>query len=290
MPNSKYGRECMKRIIFFCLLIAFASALNTASASSTKEDLMRLQSDVLQLQKQVLEMGKNLNENIDGLKSLVAQLKDETAAATLALNKVSSAIESQASGVRNNDQALLQEIRALSTKTDENTTRIAALAQQMQELKIQSKALSQEPQGGQASGFSAEALYSQASQDLATGNFDLAINEFTGYLDNFPTGKMAAAAQLNIGEAYFSQKKLPQAIAAFTRVMENYSNSDKVAPALYKRGLAKLSLQQTEDAIADFNGVLKLFPTSAESDLAKIQLQSLGSGTAKTKQPTRKTR
>jgi tol-pal system protein YbgF len=279
----------MKRIIFFCLLIAFLSALNTASAG-TKEDLMRLQSDVLQLQKQVLELGRSLNEKLDGLKSLVVQLNDQVAKSNVLLSKVSATLDNQASGVRSSDQTLLREIQALSAKVDESATRFSALAQQVADLKVQSKPI-QEKGGGQSSGFP-EALYSQAYQDFTQGNFDLAAEGFKDYLENSPAGSMAPAAQLNIGEVFFSQNKLPQAIDAFTRVIEAYPNSDKVPPALYKRGRAKLAMKQNENAIEDFNNLIKQYPTSSEADLAKIELQNLGIGTTKSKPkaPSSKTR
>jgi tol-pal system protein YbgF len=281
----------MKRTIFFCLVIAIVAA-PPAALAGTKEELMRLQSDVMSLQKQLREFDKTYSEKIDGLKSLVVQLNDQVAKSNVLLGKVSTTLDNQASGVRSNDQTLLQEIRALSAKIDDSATRISALAQQIADLKVQSKPISQEIQSGQPSGFSAEAVYNQANQDLARGDFGLAIDGFTAYLDNFPTGKMAAAAQLNIGEVYFSQNKLPQAIAAFTRVIDGYPASDKVPAALYKRGRAMLANQQTENAIEDFKNIVKLYPTSSESDLAKIALQELGVGETKTKtkQPTRKTR
>jgi tol-pal system protein YbgF len=276
----------MKRIIFFCLAIAFLSALNTASAG-TKEDIMRLQSDVLQLSERVLKLDKALNERIDGLNSLVVQLNDQVAKSNVLLGKVSATLDNQASGVRTSDQVLLQEIRALSSKVDDSATRISALAQQIADLKVQSKPIDQGTGGGQSSDFS-ETLYSQADQDFNKGNYDLAFEGFKDYLENSPSGKMAPAAQLNIGEVFISQNKLPQAIAAFTRVIEAYPNSDKVPPALYKRGITKLAMQQTDDAIADFNNVIKTFPTSTESDLAKVKLQELGIGATKPKQPSRK--
>jgi tol-pal system protein YbgF len=279
----------MKRTILLCLLLALMSAGPSALAG-TKEDLMRLSADVLALQNQLRELDKTYNEKIEGLRSLVVQLNDQAAKTNLLVTKVSTALESQASGVRSNDQALLQEIRAISTKVDECATRISALAQQVAELKVQAKSISQEPAGGANQGFSADALFRQANQDLASGNFGLATEEFTDYLKRFPTGSMAAAAQNSIGEAYYSQNKLPEAIVAFSRVITDYSSSDKVATALFKRGRARLAMQDNENAISDFRDVIKMYPTAPESDLAKIELQTLGAGANKPKQPARKTR
>jgi tol-pal system protein YbgF len=279
----------MKRTILFCLLLAWMSAVPSAHAG-TKEDLMRLSADVLALQNQLRELDKAYSEKIEGLRSLVVQLNDQAAKTNVLINKVSAALESQASGVRSNDQALLQEIRAISTKVEDSATRISALAQQMAELKVQAKTINQESSGGPNQGFSADTLFRQANQDLASGNFGLATEEFTDYLKRFPTGSMAAAAQNSIGEAYYSQNKFPEAIAAFSRVITDYSSSDKAATALFKRGRARLAMQDTNNAISDFRDVIKMYPTAPEADLAKIELQTLGAVTNKPKQPARKTR
>jgi tol-pal system protein YbgF len=279
----------MKRTILFCLLLVLMSAGPSARAG-TKEDLMRLSADVLALQNQLRELDKTYSEKIEGLRSLVIQLNDQVAKTNMLVNKVSTALENQASGGRSNDQALLQEIRSISTKMDDSATRISALAQQVAELKVQAKSINQEPAISANQGFSADALSRQANQDLATGNFGLAVEEFTAYLKNFPTGSMAAAAQCSIGEAYYSQNKLPEAIAAFSRVITDYSSSDKVATALFKRARARLAMQDTDNAISDFRDVIKMYPTAPESDLAKIELQTLGAVTNKPKQPARKAR
>jgi tol-pal system protein YbgF len=279
----------MKRTILFCLLLALMSAGPSARAG-TKEDLMRLSADVLALQNQLRELDKAYSEKIEGLKSLVVQLNDQVAKTNMLVNKVSTALDNQASGVRTSDQALLQEIRAISGKIDDSATRISALAQQVAALKVQAKSMNQEPAGSANQGFSADALFRQANQDLASGNFGLATDEFADYLKRFPTGSMAAAAQNSIGEAYYSQNKLPEAIAAFSRVITDYPSSDKAATALFKRGRARLAMQDTDNAISDFRDVIKMYPTAPEADLAKIELQTLGAVTNKPKQPARKTR
>ncbi len=132
----------MKRKICVCLLIAFFVMVPFAQAG-TKEELLRLQSDVLALQNQIREFEKSFNEKTEGLKSLVVQLNDQVAKSTVILGRVSAALENQTSGVRSSDQTMLQEIRNLSTKIDDNATRISAMAQQLIELKVQSKSISQ---------------------------------------------------------------------------------------------------------------------------------------------------
>ncbi len=280
----------MNRKICFCLLMAFMAALPAAQAG-TKEELMRLQSDVLALQNQIREFEKTFNLRTDGIKSLVEQLNDQVAKSNLILGRISTTLETQAAGTQSADQALLQEIKALTAKTDDSNTRISVLAQQLAELKVQSKAISaplpvEAPRTG-------DSVYNQAFTDLVQGNFDLAVQGFTTYLNSFPGGEMAAPAQYNIGEAYYSQNRLPQASAAFTEVLKNYPGSDKEASALFKRAKIALAMQKTPNAIADFKDVVARFPDSPESGLAKSELQKLGVSLTKpapAKDTRRKTR
>jgi len=270
------------------LLLAFLIVLPSAQAG-TKEEVMRLQNDILTLQNQIREFEKTFSEKIDGLKSLVVQLKDEVATSGLALKQVSTILESQASGVHSTDETVLQEIRALSTKIDDSAMRISALAQQVSELKVQYNAIGR--QDSEPAGPSPDEMYNQAMRDFVKGDLDLAIQEFTAYVSNYPGGDKAAAALCNIGEAYRGQKQLPQAVAAFTRVINDYPSTDSVASALYKRALVELAMQERENAIADFRAVVEKYPTSPEAAQAKAELQRIGAKAAKpTKAAPRKLR
>jgi tol-pal system protein YbgF len=263
----------MKRNIVLCVLISLLCALSTATAG-TKEEIMRLQSDVLQLQNQIRDFEKAFQDKTDGLKSLVVQLNDQVAKSNMYLERVSKTLESQASGAQSTDEKLLQEIRALSGKIDDFGTRISAMAQQISDLKIQSKSLNE---GGTPGGVPSEdSLYNQAYNDYVAGNLDLALQGFNAYMSSYPNGKMAAVVQMYIGDYYSRQGKLPQAITAFTRVISDYPGAEQVPGALYKRGRAELAQQESDNAIADFKDIIERFPASPEAELAKSQLRDLG--------------
>jgi TolA-binding protein len=269
----------MKRKTCYCLLIVFITALPFSVQAGTKEEIMRLQSDVLALRDQIREFEKAFSEKTDGLKSLVVQLNDQVAKSTLILERISASIENQTSGVRATDQALLKEIRTLTAKVDDTSMSIAALVQQVNDLKVQSKSLNQGPAPGAA--LSPEVLYNQAYLDFVQEKFDLAIKGFQEYLNNYPGGDQAAMVLLYTGDAYYYQKMLPQAIAAYTRVINDYSTTDKISTALFKRANAELDMKERENAIADFKNIVEKYPASPESEQAKTALQKLGVGTAK---------
>jgi len=277
----------MKPITYVCLLIVLLTA--TPARAGTKEELMRLQSDVLALQNQIREFEKTFSEKTEGLRSLVVQLNDQVAKSNLMLNTISATLANQASGTNSSQQSALQEIRNLSGKLDDTATRISALAQQVNELKVQSKAITQ-GSANQGGGFSTASTYDQAYNDFMQGNLDLAIQGFTTYLASSPNGDKAAAAQYYIGYSYLNQQKLPQAVSAFTRVVNDYPGSAQTPSALYRRAQAELALQETENAIADFKSVIERFPNAPESDMAKDQLQKLGADASKPAGGTRRKR
>jgi tol-pal system protein YbgF len=285
----------MKRLIYICLFTALLASASPARAG-TKEEIMRLQSDVLALQNQLRILQQTFSERTDGLRSLITQLTDQTATTSQVLGKIAASMESQASGAKNADQTVIQEIRNLSGKLDDQATRISALAQQIADMKVQSKAIpprtfQESPQEGAAAPVSTDRVYNEAYNDLIQGNFDLAIQGFTAFISNFPGSEKADDATYNIGEAYYNQNKLPQAISAFTRVLNDYSSGDKVASALFKRGKAELLMQERDNAIADLRTVVDKYPDSAEAGLAKSELGSLGISASKPKTaPKRKPR
>lgn len=263
----------MKRKTYFFLAILLLIAMPLVQAG-TKEEIMRLQNDVLALQKQIQEIDKNYNERMDGIKSLIVQLNDQAAKSNLLMENIRTTLSTQNSGIRPTDQAMLQEIRTLSGKLDDAAIRISAMAQQMNELKVQAKSMDQDS-SAQGS-LSPESMFNQAFNDFVQGNFDLAIQGFTQYINGFPGGDKAASALLNIGEAYTSQKKLPQAIATFTRIINEYSQSSVMPTALFKRAKAELNMQKKDDAIADFKNILDKYPNTPEAENAKTSLQQLG--------------
>ncbi len=269
----------MIRTSLFISLVLVLLSTSPYALAGTKEEVMRLQSDVLAMQNQIRLMEKTFKDQMEGLQSLLSQLNDQMGKANLILTRVSSTLDNQAAGDKSSNVALLQEIRNLSARMDDSSTRISALAQQVADLKVQSKPLTQAmATGGEGSGgtLSPDAVYNQAFNDLVQGNFDLAVGEFTAFLKDFPSNEKADDAQYNIGEAYYNSGKYPQAVGAFSRVINDYPSSDKVGSAYFKRGKAELVMREKENAIADFKTVIEKYPDSAESSLAKQELQALG--------------
>jgi tol-pal system protein YbgF len=278
----------MKRIPYLFIICVLGVA-STAQAG-VKEELVRLQADVLALKNQISMLEKTFTERTYGIRSLVVQLNDQVGSSSLSLGKISTAIETQTTGDSSLQQTLLQEIRSLSVKMDDTNTRLSALAQQVADMKVQAKPISQrlfQTAGGNpdSMALSADQIYGEAYNDLVQGNLDLAIEGFNAFLRNFPTNERADDAQYSIGEAHYNARRYADAIAAFTKVLTDYSSGGKVASALFKRGKAELLVQQNDSAIADFKTVITKYPTAPEASLARAELARLNVDPTKSARP-----
>jgi tol-pal system protein YbgF len=175
---------------------------------------------------------------------------------------------------------------------DDTATTLSALALQVSEMKVQSKAMNerayQSASGDPAAlSLSADSIFNEAYNDLVQGNFDLAIEGFTAFIKNFPSSEKADDAQYNIGEAYYNSRRLPQAVASFTRVIDDYPAADKVASAYFKRGKAEVALGENENAIEDFKLIVQKYPTAPEASLAKTELENLGVNLSRQTKPAK---
>lgn len=271
----------MRRIVLYCFVGILFTGILPARAG-TKEEIMRLQNDVLALQEQIRTMDKGFSEQLEAVKSLVVQLNDQVGKASLMTERISSTLESQTFGGSQANQALVEEMRKISTGLNDASTRISALAQQVADLKVQANPISSVSGGLAGSGtfLSVDDAFNQAYSDFVRGNFDIAIQEFTTFVRTYPGSEKADDAQYYIGEAYLNQNNLPQAIAAFTKVLTDYTGGDKIPSALFKRGKAELAQQEKENATADFKTVIQKYPSSPEAALAESELKNLAVGSA----------
>ncbi len=89
--------------------------------------------------------------------------------------------------------------------------------------------------------WSATKLYSEARDNLNSGNYDTAIKYFEKLEARFPYGRFAQQAQLEIAYAYYKQKEPASAIAAAERFVKLHPNHPNVDYAYYLKALANFN-------------------------------------------------
>lgn len=122
---------------------------------------------------------------------------------------------------------------------------------------------------------SGDTLFSNGVRDLTSGHYDLAHQEFSDYLKNFPDGSLAADAQFYVAEIAYTQGKYDEAISGYEKVILNYPHSRKVAPSMLEKGRALMQTHKTASAQREFRELIRRFPGSDEAKKASATLRSM---------------
>ncbi|HTX36363.1 MAG TPA: tetratricopeptide repeat protein [Bryobacteraceae bacterium] len=126
--------------------------------------------------------------------------------------------------------------------------------------------------GGPPPGVTAEGLYQDATRDELSGKPDLALQEYTQYLQYFGDTDKAADAQFQIGEIQYHQGNADQAIQAFDAVVSHFPDSTHAPDALYEKAQALKSEGQRTSATEVLNRLVLLYPESDAAGRAKADL------------------
>jgi len=121
-----------------------------------------------------------------------------------------------------------------------------------------------------------EDLYRRGYADYTRGNYALALQELSEFVERYPDSGMADDAAYLIGEVHFTQQQYPDALAAFDAVLQKYPGGDRAASAYLKKGLTLLELNRTADAVVQLQHVINTYPQSEEARVARDRLRALG--------------
>ncbi|MFZ5558786.1 MAG: outer membrane protein assembly factor BamD [Pseudomonadota bacterium] len=92
-------------------------------------------------------------------------------------------------------------------------------------------------------GWSAQRLYSEARDELNSGNYQRAIKLFETLEARYPYGRFALQAQLEVAYAYYKDGEVAQAVQAADRFIKLHPNHPNVDYAYYLKGLAHFNTQ-----------------------------------------------
>lgn len=123
-------------------------------------------------------------------------------------------------------------------------------------------------------------VYKTAYADYQKGFYDMAIDGFQTFVEQFPTNPLADDALYMMGECYYSQKKFAKAIEQFDEVIVNYSDSgklasNKLAASYLKKGYCLAELKRKDEAIAVLRFLVNKFPLDEEAKSAQQKIKEL---------------
>ena len=143
----------------------------------------------------------------------------------------------------------------------------------------------------ETAGWSAQRLYGEAKDAMASKNWAQAVKYFEKLEARFPYGRFAQQAQLEIAYAHWKDGERASAIAAADRFIKLYPNHQNVDYAYYLRGLINFNDQEgllsflttpdmtdrdpkaSREAFESFKEVVTRFPESkyAEDSAARMR-------------------
>jgi tol-pal system protein YbgF len=265
----------MKCIRVYTLPILLAVIiLPSAAAAQSKEQREKidrmatqvedLKTELVLLQRQTQSMQDTFNKTMGELNTLIVQMSDNISTIRRATESVST---------RGGD--VVSQVSSMGERLTATNERMERLSEQFAQLKKLIEDIPNQPTLRQITPGNAEQLFAAAYSDFSRGNYPLALQEFKDYVETYPGSEMADNAQYWIGEIFYAQKKLPEAVAAFEKVKIVNPSGDKTAPALYKRGMVLIDMGQREEAIIQLLALFKDYPKTKEGELAYQKLQEI---------------
>jgi tol-pal system protein YbgF len=275
VPRHPIGlaEENVTRPIAVAAAVALSALVAAGPARAANKDVERLAIQIATLQGQVAEMQRASEESRAELRRLTELVAEQNAL-----------LKKSAADRRQQDETIAASFKDLSD-------RLAELAEAIEGLKAhaaQSPALpAAETATGPGTAGAAPAvpgappaapapapreLYSQAYADYARGNFDLAIQGFSEYLQAYPGTDFTDNAQYWIGECLYGKKMYAEAIDAWNVLFKDFPSSDKLPDGRVKKGMALERLGRKSQALVEYRYVVDRYPNSQAARIARERL------------------
>jgi tol-pal system protein YbgF len=282
---------------------------------AVSKDMIQLQEQVSQLLQGQRDIRSAIDTNNATLRTLVQQSLDATNQLNSQMGLLQKNVQEATANSGSRIDTMSTQTQGLSDNLQDIQARVGKLSQQMNDVQGLLQSIDGKVSGGVSSPQSAtssgppsgyppanqpstqapagdntapttlptassDTLYQNSLRDFSTGKYDLARQEFSDYLRNFPTNDLASNAQFYLGEISYAQGNYQDALAQYEIVMSNYPKSFKLAAAMLKKSFAELELGMKSSGIRDLRELIRRFPGSDESRRAQAKLKELGVSTA----------
>ena len=276
-------------------------------AGAVSKEMIELQQQVTQ----ILQAQQDLRSAVDGnnaaLRTLVQQSLDSVNRLDGEMGSLQKSVQEVQANKGARIDTMTQQTQGISDNMQDVQSRVAKLSQQLTDVQNLLQSIDAKVSGGSTTGapaamnapggnpdnsapappsapvglapISADTLYQNGLRDLTGGKYDLARQEFSDYIKNFPSNDLASNATFYLGEIAYAQDDFKGAIASYDTVLANYPKSFKLPASLLKKAMAELELGMKASGIRDLREVDRRFAGSDEARRAQAKLRELGAAT-----------
>jgi tol-pal system protein YbgF len=276
-----------KKAVGGCLLLILPLWAGGA-VDKTKKAYELIYEDVQVLKTQIQDILAKVEKNAEDIRLLRDELNE--------LGVIIRRSQADQAGLKEDMKAVPQQYEALAGKIEQLSLDLARIfdavapakagAQAAAEPKPEEKETAaakppeKKPETGAppvpaSSGASAQDVYNMAYNDYLKGNFDLAVEGFKMYKDQFPASPLADNALYWIGECDYSQRKFDEAVNVFNELIMTYPQGDKVPAAFLKKGMSFAESGKKEEALAAYKLLITKFPLEEETRIAQQKIKEL---------------
>lgn len=272
--------------IFALLLVP----LLLCGADKSKKAYELIYKDIQILKQKIIQLEEKIESNTEDIKLIKDQF-DEL------LNLVRLLQRDQAS-VQENQKKIPAQYRIILEKMETLNSQLTRLFGELIEIKrasflpseqeLESKPLEEKAKGREkepvteppqtplpSPSLSPQVVYNMAYTDYLKGNFQLAIEGFNLYREQFLNSPLSDNALYWIGECHFSLKEFDKAIEHFNELILNYPSGDKIAAAYLKKGISLMELEKKEEALLVFKLLISKYPLEEETKIAQQKIKEL---------------
>lgn len=291
-------------VSFLSLFIILAALPGFGVSKETIQ--MMTQLDTLQQEVQALQHTVDTQTAI--LKTLIQQTSASVDAMKASIDKMQESQQRNLADTGNRFDTMTGQIQQLSASLDETRGQLSKLSDQVAQTQKIIQTINTPPANGAATPNGAAApngtatpgangatgagdapaaaaqppavpdpqtLYNSALSDYTQGQYDLAIQGFQQYLQNYSDTDLASNAQFYVGDSYYNQKDYKNAVKQYDQCIQSYPKGNKAAAAYLKKGYALLALNQRTAGEHTLDLLIRKYPTSHEADLARERLHRL---------------
>lgn len=287
-----------RRLVGITLILLLP--LLSAGSDKKEKTYELIYKDVQLLRQQVELLKKKIEKNAEDIDAIKSQLKELLTIAKL-LQSEQADFKQEQQKIPVQSQILLDKIEALSLQLAKASEEIIAIkrasllpseepekkpeSQQAETTTPEKKPpeekkeehLEEETPAPPSAMLSPAEVFNMAYSDYRNGNFELAIDGFKMYKEQFPESPLVDDSVYWIGECYFSQKKYEEAIEEFNELILNHPRGDKIPAAYLKKGLSLAELGKKEEALSVFKLLVSKFPLEEETKIAQQKIKELRS-------------
>jgi len=284
-------------LLSFLLLPAFATGAS--------REIVELQRDIATLQDQIRTLSSGTNEKLTAVTVLLQQTLESAnntnKAVAVLESRLNDRLEKQSAGVGQTTAVVGAKVDQMSNDftsvrnaLSDMVARMGKLEQRLVDLDNTIRTIQAPPPAPSAATpavIPAKPLFESGLRDMSSGNTDMAIKDFTDYLQAYGDTADAAAAQYYIGQIHYDKGDYPSALKDFDAVLERYStssNDSKAPEALLMKGRTLVKLDRRTDGAKEFRSLIGRYPHHNLAKTACSELKALGFSCTSAAAPVRK--